>query len=144
MAIIQMIMVFAFAYYALGFPGQIYVLAVLIGLGYGAQWAIAPASASELFGLKSFGAMYNFISMGCPAGSFIFSGVIASGIYDYYAEKRNNSIRQVSESEALTCLGSICYSLTCWIMAGICLVSAVLSLIVVRRTKSVYAQLYKN
>ncbi|KAH7578571.1 hypothetical protein JRO89_XS01G0400300 [Xanthoceras sorbifolium] len=79
MAVVQVIMAFAFLYYAMDWPGQIYIVTVLIGLGYGAQWAIAPASASELFGLKSFGSLYNFLSMGCPAGSLIFSGVIASG-----------------------------------------------------------------
>ncbi|KAL5795285.1 hypothetical protein ACOSQ2_000105 [Xanthoceras sorbifolium] len=141
MAVVQVIMAFAFLYYAMDWPGQIYIVTVLIGLGYGAQWAIAPASASELFGLKSFGSLYNFLSMGCPAGSLIFSGVIASGIYDYYAEKQAG-IQEPYDDETLTCMGSICYSLTCWIMAGFCMVAMVLSLIVVKRTKIVYAQLY--
>ncbi|XP_022737818.1 protein NUCLEAR FUSION DEFECTIVE 4-like [Durio zibethinus] len=151
MAVVQVIMAFGLLYYALGGPGQIYVTTVLTGLGYGANWAIVPASASELFGLKSFGALYNFFGLASPAGSLIFSGVIASGIYDYYAEKQASLRQAISGSlltiplrddDSLTCEGSICYSLTCLLMSGFCLVAMVLSLIVVYRTRNVYAQLY--
>ncbi|KAL9260588.1 transport protein Sec61 subunit gamma-2-like protein [Drosera capensis] len=61
---------------------------LLVGLGYGAHWAIVPATVSELFGLKSFGALYNFLTLVMAVGSLIFSGVIASGIYDYEAEEQ--------------------------------------------------------
>ncbi|EOY22495.1 Major facilitator protein [Theobroma cacao] len=151
MAVVQVIMAFGLLYYALGWPGQIYVTTVLTGLGYGAHWAIVPASASELFGLKSFGALYNFLALASPAGSLIFSGAIASGIYDYYAEKQASLRQPVSGSlltiplrddDSLTCEGSICYSLTCALMSGVCMAAMVLSLIVVYRTRSVYAQLY--
>ena len=73
MAIFQVIMAVGFFYYAMGWPGQIYVVTVLIGLGYGAHWAILPASVSELFGLKSLGALYNCLTLSNPAGSLIFS-----------------------------------------------------------------------
>ncbi|XWS51425.1 hypothetical protein CRYUN_Cryun12cG0175300 [Craigia yunnanensis] len=151
MAVVQVIMSFGLLYYALGWPGEIYVTTVLTGLGYGAHWAIVPASASELFGLKSFGALYNFLTLASPAGSLIFSGAIASGIYDYYAEKQASLRQTISGSmvtiplwddDSLSCEGSICYSLTCALMSGFCIVAMVLSLIVVYRTRSVYAQLY--
>ncbi|XVE54482.1 hypothetical protein DITRI_Ditri03aG0085200 [Diplodiscus trichospermus] len=151
MAVVQVIMAFGLLYYALGGPAQIYVTTVLTGLGYGAHWAIVPASASELFGLKSFGALYNFISLASPTGSLIFSEAIASGIYDYYAEKQASLGQSISGSmitiplgddDSLTCEGSICYSITCALMSGVCIVAMVLSLIVVYRTRSVYAQLY--
>ncbi|KAJ8752615.1 hypothetical protein K2173_005504 [Erythroxylum novogranatense] len=148
MAIVQVIMAIALLYYAIGWPGQIYVVSILIGLGYGAHWAIVPASASELFGLKSFGALYNFLTLASPTGSLIFSGVIASGIYDYYAKKQTQLNLEpllaihLQEEKSLTCSGSICYSLTCGIMSGLCIIAMILSLIVVHRTKSVYSQLY--
>uniref|UniRef100_A0A803P8A2 Major facilitator superfamily (MFS) profile domain-containing protein n=1 Tax=Cannabis sativa TaxID=3483 RepID=A0A803P8A2_CANSA len=44
MAILQVIMAFGFFYYAMGWPGQIYVVTVLIGLGYGSHWAILPVA----------------------------------------------------------------------------------------------------
>ncbi|KAJ7956033.1 Protein NUCLEAR FUSION DEFECTIVE 4-like [Quillaja saponaria] len=151
MALVQVIMAFGFFYYAMGWPGEIYVITVLIGLGYGAHWAIVPASASELFGLKSFGALYNFLTLATPAGSLIFSGVIASGLYDYYAEKQASfrlqdlnamSVIPLQKENSLSCKGSICYSLTFVILSGLCIVATVFSSIVVYRTKRVYANLY--
>lgn len=145
MAIVQVIMAVGLFYYAMGLPGQIYVITVLIGLGYGAQWAILPATASELFGLKSFGALYNFFQLASPSGSLIFSEVIASSIYDYYAEKQYSlSVlsQPLHKEDSLTCVGSICYSFTCGILSGLCIVAAVLSLVVVHRTRRVYTQLY--
>ncbi|CAI9113113.1 OLC1v1013655C2 [Oldenlandia corymbosa var. corymbosa] len=146
MAVVQIIMAIALFYYAMALPGAIYVVCVLIGLGYGAHWAIVPAAVSELFGLKSFGALYNFLTLASPAGSLIFSGVIASGIYDYEAKKQHTILvlgnAHVEEAKTLACHGSICYSLTCGIMTGLCAIAVVLSLIVVHRTKRVYAQLY--
>ncbi|KAF4377821.1 hypothetical protein G4B88_031487 [Cannabis sativa] len=73
MSIAQVIMSFGFFYYAMGWPGKIYAVSLLVGLCYGSHWAILPASVSELFGLKSFGALYNFITLANPAGSLIFS-----------------------------------------------------------------------
>ncbi|OMO84123.1 Nodulin-like protein [Corchorus capsularis] len=150
MAVFQVIMSFGLLYYALGGPGQIYVTTVVTGFTYGAHWAIAPASVSELFGLKSFGAMYNFLALASPAGSLLFSGVIASGIYDYYAQKQaslqqsipGSLLTALQDDDTLTCEGSICYSLTFAIMSGVCIVAMVLSSIIVYRTRSVYAQLY--
>ncbi|XWS30514.1 hypothetical protein CRYUN_Cryun24cG0124100 [Craigia yunnanensis] len=72
----------------MGWPGAMYIDTLLIGLGYGAHWAIVPAAASELFDLKKFGALYNFLTLANPAGSLVFSGVIASSIYDSEAEKQ--------------------------------------------------------
>ncbi|KAL6182637.1 hypothetical protein ACLB2K_044052 [Fragaria x ananassa] len=153
MAVVQVIMAVGLFYYAVGLPGQIYVSTVLIGLGYGAHWAILPAAASELFGLKSFGALYNFLTMANPAGSLIFSEVIASGIYDYYAEKQatlrhqNPSsmlLKPLGDDDDLSCEGTICYSITFGILSALCIVAAGLSMIVVYRTRRVYTQLYGN
>ncbi|WCJ36271.1 Major facilitator superfamily protein [Euphorbia peplus] len=149
MAVVQVIMAIGLFYYAMGWPGEIYVVSILIGLGYGAHWAIVPAAASELFGLKSFGALYNFLTLSSTAGSLIFSGVIGSGIYDYYAEKQagvrylsSGTVLKLQTEESLTCVGSICYSITCGIMSGFCIIAMILSLIVVHRTRGVYTQLY--
>ncbi|CAH9135151.1 unnamed protein product [Cuscuta epithymum] len=152
MAAVQIVMAMVLFFYAMGWPGSIYVLSIMIGLCYGAHWAIVPAAASELFGLKSFGALYNFLTLASPVGSLVFSGVIASGIYDYEANKQQELTRKtlglgitsLADEEALVCTGTICYSLTCAIMSGLCIIACVLSLIVVYRTKRVYAQLYNK
>nr|GMC49713.1 protein NUCLEAR FUSION DEFECTIVE 4-like [Ipomoea batatas] len=147
MAAVQIVMAFVLFFYSMGWPGAIYVLSVMIGLCYGAHWAIVPAAISELFGLKSFGALYNFLTLASPAGSLVFSGVIASGIYDYQAKQQQELSRGsnlLADDEVLTCTGTICYSLTCGIMSALCIIAFVLSLIVVHRTKRVYAQLYNK
>lgn len=156
MAVAQFIMAIGHVFFAMGWPGAMYIGTLLIGLGYGAHWAIMPAMASELFGLKKFGALYNFLTLANPAGSLVFSGVIASSIYDYEAEKQAHQHHHhhhprswgsifstmLAVDEPLKCEGSICFFLTSMIMSGLCVIAVVLSMILVYRTKIVYAHLY--
>lgn len=142
--------------FAMAWPGTMYVGTLLVGVGYGAHWAIVPAAASELFGVRNFGALYNFLTVANPAGSLVFSGIIASGIYDAEAAKqaqqRHNSTllampgrvaTMISEATpALKCEGAICFFLSSLIMSGFCIIAVVLSLILVYRTKIVYTSLY--
>ncbi|KAH8483907.1 hypothetical protein H0E87_028354 [Populus deltoides] len=154
MAIAQLVMAVGHVFFAFGWPGAMYIGTLLIGLGYGAPWAIVPAAASELFGLKKFGALYNFLTLANPAGSLVFSGLIASSIYDREAERQahgnNYHIHNggsffsgiLDLNEPSKCEGSICYFLTSMILSGFCVVAVVLSMILVHRTKIVYANLY--
>lgn len=142
MAVFQVIMAIGLLYYAMGWPGAMYIVTLLCGLGYGAHWAIVPAAVSELFGLKSFGALYNFLTLSMPVGSLLFSGVIASNIYEYYAQKQAALGGPIRGDDPATCTGTICYSMTCAILSGLLLFAIALSLLVVHRTRSVYAQLY--
>ncbi|GLT81668.1 hypothetical protein SLE2022_001050 [Rubroshorea leprosula] len=154
MAVAQVVMAVGHVFFAMGWSGAMYIGTLLIGLGYGAHWAIVPAAASELFGLKKFGALYNFLTLANPAGSLVFSGLIASSIYDREAERQAHQPHLNSQNsgilfsvifaqdDPLTCKGSICFFLTSMIMSGFCIVAAVLSLILVYRTKIVYASLY--
>ncbi|KAM7509271.1 hypothetical protein LguiA_019724 [Lonicera macranthoides] len=154
MAVAQVLMAIGHFFLAMGWPGAMYIGTLLIGLGYGAHWAIVPAAASELFGLKKFGALYNFLTLANPAGSLVFSGLIASSLYDSEAEKqaqqRHNGPQYpgsifsslLSLEEPLKCDGAICYCLTSLIMSGLCIFAVVLSMILVYRTKVVYANLY--
>ncbi|XP_016467310.2 protein NUCLEAR FUSION DEFECTIVE 4 [Nicotiana tabacum] len=154
MAVAQAIMAIGHFFFAMGWPGAMHIGTLLVGLGYGAHWAIVPAAASELFGLRNFGALYNFLTLANPAGSMVFSGVIASSIYDMEAAKQANEYRGtesnlasvlssfLSVDEPLKCEGAICFFLTSMIMSGLCIIAVVLSMILVHRTKIVYAHLY--
>ncbi|KAL8474880.1 hypothetical protein ACS0TY_031337 [Phlomoides rotata] len=151
MAAAQVIMAVGHFLFAMGWPGAMYLGTLLVGLGYGSHWAIVPAAASELFGLKKFGALYNFLTLANPAGSLVFSGLIASSIYDREAEKqaghRSEGIissfsRFVFLDDPLKCEGAVCFFVTSLIMSGLCIVAVVLSMILVHRTKPVYAHLY--
>nr|XP_043640076.1 protein NUCLEAR FUSION DEFECTIVE 4 [Erigeron canadensis] len=154
LAVAQGLMAIGHLFFAMGWPAEMYIGTLLIGLGYGAHWAIIPATASELFGLKKFGALYNFLTLANPAGSLVLSGILASHIYDSEAEKQaqlhhrhiTNSASFLTKlfetDDTLKCSGSICFFLTCMIMSGLCIVAVILSLILVRRTKVVYQHLY--
>ncbi|MFS7961500.1 hypothetical protein Hanom_Chr08g00715821 [Helianthus anomalus] len=92
-----------------------------------------------------FGALYNFLTLASLADSLIFSGFITNGIYDYEAKIQSaTNLNTLTDGEALTCYGTICYSITCGILSVLCLMAFVLSMIVVYRTKRVYAKLYEN
>ncbi|KAJ1405935.1 Nodulin-like [Sesbania bispinosa] len=142
LAVIQLVMSLGLMYYALGLVGQVYVLAISMGSGFGAQWSVGIAATSELFGLKNFGTMYNFLTMANPTGSLILSGFVASTIYDYYAEQQTKHDSTGGTNEFLLCEGNICYSLTCGILSVACLFATALSLIIVHRSKRFYAQFY--
>ncbi|KAL3347049.1 hypothetical protein AABB24_025459 [Solanum stoloniferum] len=154
MAVAQVVMAFGHFFFAMGWPGAMYIGTLLVGLGYGAHWAIVPAAASELFGLKNFGALYNFLTIANPAGSLVFSGVIASSIYDSEAEKQAQQRHPgqwngtsflssfLAVDEPLKCEGAICFFYTSLILCGLCIVASILSMILVYRTKTVYTSLY--
>lgn len=152
LAVFQLIMTVGHIFIGLGLPGSMYVGTLLVGLGYGAHWAIVPATASELFGLRNFGALYNFITLANPIGTLVFSSLIASRIYDGEAEKQAHGghhgnitsiiSRSLNVSEPHKCEGYICFFMTSIIMAGLCVVAAGLCMILVFRTRIVYSNLY--
>ncbi|KAK1270440.1 hypothetical protein QJS04_geneDACA012582 [Acorus gramineus] len=157
LAVAEIVLAIGHFFFAMAWPGTMYVGTLLIGLGYGAHWAIAPAAASELFGLKNFGALYNFLTVANPAGSLVFSGLIASRIYDNEAEKQSHMHNSLLSSpllfgkmldkprlveETLKCEGSVCFFLTLMIMSAFNIIAVALSMILVYRTKVVYASLY--
>lgn len=149
MAMAQIILAVGHFFIGMGWPGAMYVGTLLIGLGYGAHWSVGPATASELFGLKSFGALYNFLTLANPGGSLVFSGLIASSIYDREAEKQEQQRHphlfwtdMLNLEEPPRCEGAICFFLTSMIMSGLCIIAIMLTSILVYRTKPVYANLY--
>ncbi|KAJ1401859.1 Nodulin-like [Sesbania bispinosa] len=152
LAVFQVVMTLGHVFIGMGWPGAMYIGTLLVGLGYGAHWAVVPATASELFGLRNFGALYNFITLANPVGTLVFSSLIASRIYDYEAEKQAHGglhqnigslvSRVLNVGQPLQCEGSVCFFLTSIIMAALCIVAAGLCMVLVFRTKTVYANLY--
>lgn len=153
----QIVMAAGHFLFSMAWPGTMYIASLLVGLGYGAHWAIVPAAVSELFGVKHFGSMYNFLILANPAGSFIFSGLIVSNLYEYEAEKQAHQ-HQMSAllsprllqnmgflaDGPLKCEGAACFFVSSLIMSVFCVIAAGLSLLIVHRTKQVYARLYRS
>jgi len=94
--------------FAIAFPwGSLAIGSTLVGLAYGVHWAIMPATASELFGLKHFGMLYNTLTAACPLASFVFSGLIAGYLYDREAQQPNGI---ASDSHLLRIPGGACWA----------------------------------
>jgi len=87
MAISQVFLFFGYILFARAAPGSLYVGSIIVGVCYGVHISITVPTASELFGLKHFGMLYNFLILNIPLGSFLFSGLLAGWLYDREASK---------------------------------------------------------
>lgn len=125
-------MIGAFLLYASAVHGSLYVATALIGICYGVQFSTMIPTASELFGLQHFGIIFNFMLLGNPIGALLFSGILAGYVYDTEAANQGVS----------TCVGSACFRLTFLILAGVCGMGTLLSVVLYVRIRPVYHMLY--
>ncbi|KAI7726119.1 hypothetical protein M8C21_020198 [Ambrosia artemisiifolia] len=130
--ITQVIMVMTYLLYASALNGTLYVATAFLGICYGVQFGVMIPTSSELFGLKNFGLILNFMGLGNPIGALLFSGMLAGYVYDTAEAKQGGS----------TCMGPDCFRLTFFVLAGVCCLSSVLSLILTIRIRPVYQMLY--
>jgi hypothetical protein len=154
-------MIFSHLLFASAWPGSLYAGSVLLGLCYGVHFSIMVPTASELFGLRHFGMIYNFLNIGNPLGSLLFSGLIAGYLYDQEASKgaavgsgwrilgsgsshwlSGTAVGSHTEHVAPVCVGAHCFRLTFIIMACVCAVGVVLTSVLTYRIRSVYLSLY--
>ncbi|XP_057790665.1 protein NUCLEAR FUSION DEFECTIVE 4-like [Salvia miltiorrhiza] len=134
MAITQSIMILTFLLYASAMNGTLYAATALLGVCYGVQFGIMIPTSSELFGLRNFGIIFNFMQLGNPLGALIFSGWLAGQVYDSEAAKQLGS----------SCIGPNCFRLTFLVLAGLCGMGTLLSVVLTLRLKPVYQMLYAN
>nr|POE44998.1 protein nuclear fusion defective 4 [Quercus suber] len=125
-------MIVSYLLYALGLSGTLYVATALLGICYGVQYSIMVPTASEIFGLRHFGIIYNSMALGNPIGAVLFSALLAGYIYDTEAAKQGSS----------TCLGPNCFRLTFLILAGLSGLGTIVSIILTIRVRPVYQMLY--
>ncbi|KAH6827673.1 Major facilitator superfamily protein [Perilla frutescens var. hirtella] len=134
MAITQTIMILTFLLYASALKGTLYAATALLGICYGVQFGIMIPTASELFGLRHFGIIFNFMQLGNPVGALLFSGWLAGQVYDSEAAKQLGS----------SCIGPNCFRLTFLILAGLCGLGTFFSIVLTIRLRPVYQMLYAN
>ncbi|KAF7841172.1 protein NUCLEAR FUSION DEFECTIVE 4-like [Senna tora] len=118
---------------AMAMPGSLYIGSLIVGICYGVRLAITVPTASELFGLKYYGLIYNILILNLPLGSFLFSGLLAGILYDMEAT--------TTAGGGNTCVGAHCYRLVFIIMAGACVVGFFLDVLLSIRTKDVYKRI---
>lgn len=139
----QIVLIFVHLMFASALPGTLYVGSVLLGLCYGVHFSIMVPTASELFGLKHFGMIYNFLTIASPLGSFLFSGLIAGYLYDREAAKDSPGL----DGSLLTkevCTGAHCFRETFYVMAGVAAFGVLLTTVLTLRIRSVYTALYRK
>lgn len=118
---------------AMALPGSLYIGSVIVGICYGVRLAITVPTASELFGLKYYGLIYNILILNLPLGSFLFSGLLAGLLYDREATQLPGG--------GNTCVGAHCFRMVFIVMAIACAVGFVLDLLLAFRTKSLYGKI---
>ncbi|KAK2646614.1 hypothetical protein Ddye_021809 [Dipteronia dyeriana] len=138
MACTQFIMITVYLLFASAIDGTLYAATALLGICYGVQFSVMIPTVSELFGLKHFGLFYNFISLGNPLGALLFSGLLAGYIYDNEAAKHGLNLI----SSGVSCLGPNCFRVTFLVLACLCGVGSILSIILSVRIRPVYQMLY--
>ncbi|KAJ1691770.1 hypothetical protein LUZ63_015925 [Rhynchospora breviuscula] len=119
---------------AFGVNQGLYIASVIIGFCFGAQWPLLFAIISEIFGLKYYSTLYNFGAVASPVGSYILNVRITGHLYDKEAQKQNTT----GKKGDLTCLGVQCFKESFLIITIVTFIGALVSLILVWRTRNFY------
>ncbi|KAJ8537748.1 hypothetical protein K7X08_014288 [Anisodus acutangulus] len=132
---------------AFGVRNSLYASSVLMGFCFGAQWPLILSIISELFGLKYYATLYNFGSIASPIGGYILNVRVAGHLYDKEALKQlaAKGIFTRKVGVDLNCAGVECYKQAFLIITGATFAGAIISLILVLRTRNFYASdIYKK
>lgn len=114
---------------ASGFPGNLYVGSLLVGICYGSQWSLMPTISKEIFGVVHMGTIFNTISIASPVGSYVLSVRVIGYIYDKEASGEGNS-----------CFGTHCFMLSYFILASVSLFGVLVALSLFYRTRRFYSR----
>ncbi|CAH2051686.1 unnamed protein product [Thlaspi arvense] len=132
----QILMAVGYLLMALAVPNSLYIGSMVVGVCYGVRLAITVPTASELFGLKYYGLIYNILVLNLPLGSFLFSGLLAGFLYDAEATP--------TPGGGNTCVGAHCYRLIFLVMALASLIGVGLDILLAYRTKEIYAKIHAS
>lgn len=155
MAASQLFMIVGYIFMAIGMSGALYLGSVVVGVCYGVRLSISVPTASELFGLKYYGMIYNFLILNLPIGSFLFSGLLAGILYDIEADKSHkinaSPLHGLFSGTYLSgpdngnnCVGAHCYRLVFLVMAGVCLLGFGLDVLLSFRTRNLYSNIHRS
>ncbi|PON42220.1 Major facilitator [Trema orientale] len=127
-------------------PNGLYFASIIIGFCFGAQWPLLFAIISELFGLKYYSTLYNFGSVASPVGLYVLNVRLTGHLYDKEATKQMAAKGLVRKAgEQLVCNGVKCFQLSFIIITAATFFGALVSLILVLRTRKFYkSDIYKK
>jgi hypothetical protein len=138
LTIVMLIACIGHIFIAFALPGSLYVASIIIGLCFGAQWPVMYAVISELFGLKYYATLYNFGAVASPLGSYLLSVRVVGNLYDQETRKQCSALGTCSSQSALTCIGPKCFRLSFIIMTLVTIFGALISFVLVLRTRQFY------
>ncbi|PIN04542.1 hypothetical protein CDL12_22924 [Handroanthus impetiginosus] len=124
---------------AFNVPNGLYVASVIIGFCFGAQWPLLFAIISELFGLKNYAVLYNFVTLASPIGSYLLKVWVTGYLYDTEAKKQLQASARAGE-RVNSCDGVECFRLAFIIIAVVTVFGAVVSLLLAVRTMKFYKE----
>jgi hypothetical protein len=110
------------------------ILFFLIGLFDGAMFAVVPSGVGELFGIRKYGANYALIQSAILTGG----ATLSLGVMPYFYSKANTS----ASSDADNCVGLPCFGPTFLIEGLACIISALVGILLVVRTRPAYRMHY--
>lgn len=121
------------AYLFLAFPlrGTIYPCLFVIGFSLGATDSLVAAATSELFGLESFGLIYNVVTSAPALGSYLFATLLAGYVYDREAVYSADLNQEV-------CYGAHCFRLTFIMMAAVTIFGVIANYHLTQKTRDFY------
>ncbi|KAJ8768658.1 hypothetical protein K2173_023562 [Erythroxylum novogranatense] len=131
---------------AFPFPASVYVASVIIGFSFGAQLTLLFTIISEIFGLRYYSTLFNCGQIASPLGSYLLNVKMTGKLYDREALKElaKKGLDRPSVKE-LTCIGVQCYRVPFIILSSVTLFGALISLILVIRTRDFYrGDIYKK
>ena len=108
----------------------LYVGCLIIGMSYGAFWALIPAMVIELFGAKNVGSNYQILSLAPAFGSVMASVVLSGAVYESHVMPHTN-----------VCCGTACFRLTHVVTSLAALVGCALATMLWYRTRSFYTRM---
>ncbi|KAL5735056.1 hypothetical protein ACOSP7_032917 [Xanthoceras sorbifolium] len=146
MALSLLISALSNIFIAFPFPGSVYIASLLVGFSFGAQLTLLFIIISELFGLKYYSTLFNCGQLASPLGSYVLSVLVVGKLYD------REALKQLAEKgmtrsmvKELTCIGKQCYRLSFLVLAGVNIFGAVITFILVMRTRKYYSgDIYKR
>ncbi|XP_021862394.1 protein NUCLEAR FUSION DEFECTIVE 4-like [Spinacia oleracea] len=127
-------------------PYGLYIASIIMAFCFGAEWTYLYSIISELFGLKHYATLYNYGSLAAPLGSYIFNVRVAGYLYDKEGLRQLEALGLTRKhGDELHCVGVKCYQLAYIIIAASTFFTAVVSLILVARTRNFYKEdIYKR
>ena len=130
-------MIVTYLLFALGQLATLYVSVALLGICYGVLLSVIISTSSELFGLKHFGKIFNFIILANPVGAYLFN-TLAGYVYDLEVEKQHAT----TSGSDIACYGPNCFRLTFCVLSGAACLGTLLSTVLTVRVRPVYQMLY--